>query len=149
MNLPKQSSRELCVGILSIGLPGGKPIILEATSGHPPYQFEGSTTLKGRGPIPGCSFAQVPFYGVLTRRIYMPKVRGVEGSFYPITPHKVVLKGTNLERSDMGIHFDANVPGSAGCIVLRQQNQWDVFRQLMARFEKEGIECLMLDVKYS
>ena len=149
MDLPKQSSRELCVGNLSIELPGEKPIIFEATSGHPPYQFEGSTTLKGRGPIPGCSFAQVPFYEVLTTGLFMPKVKGVEGTFYQIIPSLVTLKGTNLQRGDFGIHFDANVPGSAGCVALRHQKDWDSFRGLMVKFAKEGIRKIPLEVEYS
>ena len=149
MNLPKQSSKELCLGDLILSIPGISTTAWEATSGFPPYQFEGSTTLKGRGPIPGCAFAQVPFYGVLTKGVYMPAVKGVEGTFYPITPQKVRLKGMNTVRSDFGIHFDANVPGSAGCVVLRRQSDWDSFRQLMKEFERQGIESLSLEVLYS
>ena len=149
MNLPKQSSKQLCVGDLILNIPGIATIAWEATSGYPPYQYEGSTHLKAKGPIPGCAFAQVPFYEVLTKRLFIPEVKGVEGSFYQIAPLKVTLKGTNTVRSDFGIHFDANVPGSAGCVVLRRQLDWDRFRQLMKEFAQQGLKSLALEVSYT
>lgn len=54
---------------------------------------------------------------VSTTPIPMPKTKGVEGSFYQIFPSRVITtKGG--ERSNFGIHRDANVPGSMGCIVM-------------------------------
>ncbi len=58
----------------------------------------------------------------------MPNVKGVEGSFFAISPFAVKL--TNVTRGDFGIQFDANVPGSARCIASRKQDHWDMFRNL-------------------
>ena len=57
----------------------------------------------------------------------MPDTKGVEGSFYQILPFEVPTDGAI--RGDFGIHFDANVPGSLGCIVLTTQRGWDAFRR--------------------
>lgn len=149
MELPVKPSKELRIGSLSFfGITHAKEQ-WTATSGYPPHQYSGSTNLKGRGPIPGCTFAQVPYYEVLTRGNYQPNTKGIEGTFYPILPLSVRLKGTSIERSQFGIHFDANVAGSAGCIVLRHQSGWDSFRKLMRELEKEGVIKIPLIVEYT
>ncbi len=149
MDLPSTPTRALRIGKLIFFSPPNSFIQWIATSGIPPYQYDGSTNLKGRGPIPGCAFAQVKSYEVLTNGLFMPKVKGVEGTFFSILPPLVSLKGTNTKRGDFGIHFDANVPGSAGCVVLRKQNDWDSFRQLMEEFEKKGVASIPLFVEYT
>jgi hypothetical protein len=53
----------------------------------------------------------------------MPGVRGVEGNFYKINPHMVTVNG--VQRGDFGVHFDANAPGSSGCVVLRTAVGWE------------------------
>lgn len=149
MELPTTPTRALRIGKLFLFSSPSLLIQYVATSGIPPHQYDGSTNLKGRGPIPGCHFAQIPFYEVLTNGLFMPKVKGVEGTFYQIIPSLVSLKGTNIQRGDFGIHFDANVPGSAGCVVLRKQTEWDSFRERMLEFAKEGIVKIPLTVEYS
>lgn len=119
------------------------------TSGLPNYQYSGSTRLKGKGPIPSCEYAQVECYEVSTKAVDRSQVKGVEGSFYPIAPYLVTLKGGLLERGDFGVHFDANVPGSSGCIVFRIQREWDEFRLLMNQFQLSKIDKLRLHVRYS
>lgn len=54
-----------------------------------------------------------------------------------IFPFEVNLGG--LSRGDFGIYFDANVPG-AGCIVIRQQDHWDLFRNQMSVFRLDNIQ---------
>lgn len=76
----------------------------------------------------------------------MPSVKGVEGSFYTIAPFEINLMG--VTRGDFGIHFDATGPGSSGCIVIRMQDHWDLFRNQMSAFRLENIQQVTLFVSY-
>ena len=148
LSLPLSSSPHLQRGYLLIkDQPSSAGVKLLATSGCRGNQFQNSWTLKGRGPLPPSS-KLVPFrYKVSTQRLWLPQVRGVEGSFYAIAPFTVQLGKIN--RGDFGVHFDANAPGSAGCIVLLLQEHWDIFRELMAEFRLNGHQQIPLEVLYS
>jgi hypothetical protein len=91
-----------------------------ASSGQPGYQSRSAQRVRGKGIIP-------PYHGyrVDSAAVELPGVKGVEGSFYPILPYRVG------DRGDFGIHFDANVPGSAGCIVIKNWKPWQEFRGWM------------------
>lgn len=119
---------------------------LTARSGLAGYQTNGAWRIKGRGPIPPSQQIIPQKWSVSTQRLWMPDVKGVEGSFYPIAPFQVSLLG--IARGDFGIHFDANIPGSSGCIVIRQQDHWDLFREKMAEFRLEGLQQIPLFVVY-
>lgn len=119
---------------------------LRATSGLAGYQAKGSWRIKGRGYIPPSHQIIPQQWSVSTQRLWMPGVKGVEGSFYAIAPFVIRLPG--VARGDFGIHFDANVPGSAGCIVIRQQDHWDLFRKEIELFRLDGIQQVPLFVSY-
>lgn len=126
---------------------------LRATSGLAGYQAKGSWRIKGRGYIPPSVQIIPQQWSVSTQNLWLPKVRGVEGSFYAIAPFSVNLGG--LSRGDFGIHADAGFPaksagnaGSAGCIVIRQQDHWDIFREQMEAFRLENIQAVALFVSY-
>lgn len=79
--------------------------------------------------------------------IWMPEIKGVEGYFYKINPHNVKTdKGQ--KRGDFGIHLDANVPGSGGCIVMSGK-RFESFKVYMKRVENRGILSLPLFITYS
>lgn len=118
-----------------------------ATSGQPNHQSIQSLSARGRGAIPPNLDIANKKYTVLTKPISMPNVPGVSGNFYKINPHTVQINGTT--RGDFGIHYDANVPGSAGCIVLRNKPAWDAFEEQMRRYAKDGIKELPLLVSYA
>lgn len=120
---------------------------LRATSGTSGYQKQGDWRVKRRGYIPPSKQIIPQRWFVSTQRLWMPNVKGVEGSFYAISPFQILLPG--VARGDFGIHFDANVPGSAGCIVIRQQDHWDLFRNQIAAFRADGIQQIPLFVEYS
>jgi len=61
----------------------------------------------------------------------------VEGNFFHITPD-LVVSPTGLTRSELGIHFDANFPGSAGCIVLSRRFGWERFGDRMRAIARIG-----------
>ncbi len=118
-----------------------------ASSGQPNNQTYSHISAKGRGPIPPqyeCS--NLDFYQVLTTPIYMPDLKGVEGNFFKINPHSVKLGG--LERGDFGVHSDANVPGSAGCVVLTSQPGWADFQVQMKKLVTLGINQVPLLISY-
>lgn len=139
-------AKTLLQGTLLITEPDGGKRACKATSGLPCSQHVNSWNLKGRGVIPPCSVAGITSYQLKTQRLWFPNVRGVEGSFYEIDPD--IVKVGPTRRGDFGIHWDANVPGSAGCIVLSKQEDWDTFRKLMAEFEAQGWNKIPLYVEY-
>jgi hypothetical protein len=102
-----------------------------ATSGMPGSQGEGNWALQGRGFLPPIENTNAKQWSVQTKPIDSSGVRGVEGLFYPILPMMVKLT-TGNERGCFGIHFDANVPGSAGCVVIRNWKPWEEFKLWMA-----------------
>ncbi|HAA28895.1 MAG TPA: hypothetical protein DCE56_15920 [Cyanobacteria bacterium UBA8553] len=78
----------------------------------------------------------------------MLEKKGIEGNFYPIKPFTVAIDGKN--RGDFGIHKDANVPGSAGCITLSIDGvRWQRFEKQMSAIRRAGINRIPLQVVYS
>jgi hypothetical protein len=118
-----------------------------ATSGLPDNQRFDCLSSPGRGPIPQNSLIGVDCYQVSTTPIHMPSVRGVSGNFYKINPHEVTVSG--VERGDFGVHFDANVPGSSGCVVLRTSIGWQAFEKDMKALLTYGVNEIPLLVSYS
>jgi hypothetical protein len=118
-----------------------------ATSGLPNNQRFDCLSSPGRGSIPQNSLIGVDCYQVSTTPIYMPGVKGVEGNFYKINPHIVTING--VERGDFGVHFDANVPGSSGCVVLRTAVGWQAFEKDMKSLLTSGVKEIPLLVSYS
>lgn len=86
-------------------------------------------------------------YTVGTNPLPLPHVKGVEGNFYKINPHKIMTDKGGV-RSDFGIHIDANVPGSMGCPVMSKE-RFKQFEKRMAQLQKEGVKNLPLYVQYS
>lgn len=119
---------------------------LRATSGLAGYQKAGDWRIKRRGCIPPSHQIIPQQWSVSTQRLYMPDVKGVEGSFYAIAPFEIKLPG--VSRGDFGVHFDANVPGSSGCIVIRDQSHWDLFRNEISQFRLDGVQQVPLFVSY-
>jgi hypothetical protein len=126
-----QDSDELAPGRLFL-YDGSKQIdTWLVTSGLPGCQDRGDWSIRGRGYIPPIEFTNAKQWRVKTEAIDSSGVKGVEGLFYPILPMMVSLKSGN-DRGAFGIHFDANVPGSSGCVVIRNQRPWEEFKSWMA-----------------
>ena len=118
-----------------------------ATSGLPSNQSYDFLSLRGRGPIPPNNLIGIGSYSVATSALDMPNVRGVEGHFYKIDPNTVTV--ANVERGDFGVHRDANVPGSSGCVVLRTELGWEAFEKDMQSLASSEIKQVSLLVSYS
>ena len=132
---------ELLFGNLQLIYPDGNKINYLATSGCADWQQQGDQWQRGKGPIPQGFDYKIP------TTPYWSDTRGIEGNFFHITPDPVVSP-TGLTRSEFGIHFDANFPGSAGCIALGRQFGWERFCDRMRAIAKLGIEYISLEVAY-
>ena len=121
--------------------------IYRATSGCANWQEFDEVSAKGRGAIPPQNLAGLDHYTVSTTPIFMPQVKGVEGNFYKINPHFVQIAG--VQRGDFGIHQDANVPGSAGCVVLTSATGWKGFQEDMAFLASLKIPQVALLISYA
>jgi len=126
---------------LKLIYPDGNSIDYLATSGCTGWQQENDQWVRARGPLPEGFNYKIP------TTPYWLETRGIEGNFFHITPDPV-SDGEGGIRSELGIHFDANVPGSAGCIVLRNRGGWEAFCHRLSEIAKSGIESIPLSVGY-
>ncbi|WP_293135847.1 hypothetical protein [Microcoleus sp. bin38.metabat.b11b12b14.051] len=139
-NMALKPDNSLIEGTLALTYPDGSIIRYLATSGCTQWQQPGDEWVRGKGPIPAGNY-EIP------TSPYWLETRGIEGDFFHITPDPVVSdKGV---RAELGIHYDANMPGSAGCIVLRNRDGWEKFCDRMKAIAKLGIKELPLTVNYS
>lgn len=125
----------------------GHKAIWVATSSTADKQGAEDFNLKG-GLIPPQYRCGIPCWQVHTVPIPMPSVKGVEGNFYKIDPHVVKAQPSGTERGDFGIHLDANVPGSAGSIVMNKE-RFNDFESQMKKLAGQGIKSIPLFVQYS
>jgi hypothetical protein len=134
-------SPQLIVGNLKLKYPDGKEIDYQATSGLPDWQRPEDEWSMGKGPIPAGEKYQIP-----TKPYWLP-TRGIEGYFFHITPDPVVGPDGQI-RSELGVHFDANQPGTSGCVGLITEIGWSGLCRRMKAIASLGILNLPLKVRY-
>jgi hypothetical protein len=137
--MPLAVSDDLIYGSLKLIYPDKKEIDYIATSGCTQWQQPGDEWVRGKGPIPAGKY-QIPAIP------YHLDTKGIEGDFFHITPDPVV--SSFGIRAELGVHYDANMPGSAGCIVLRNREGWERFCDRMKAIAKSGIKSIPLSVSY-
>ncbi|HEY9813954.1 MAG TPA: hypothetical protein V6D31_10545 [Candidatus Sericytochromatia bacterium] len=137
--MPLGVSQSLIKGLVKLTYPDGQVVEYLATSGLPDYQRPGDCWVRGKGPIPEGDY-EIP------TQPYWVDTRGVEGLFFHITPDPVG-SGDRI-RSELGVHWDANVPGTSGCIGLINWEGWNGFCRRMRNIAAQGIESLPLKVQY-
>ena len=137
--MPLGNSQELILGNLQLIYPDGQKIDYLATSGLPDWQRPTDQWAPGKGPIPAGEYQ-------ISNEPYWLETRGVEGLFYHITPDPV--GSGDRVRSELGVHYDANVPGTSGCIGLINWVGWDGFCRRMANIAAQGVKFLPLKVQY-
>jgi len=137
----QHTASDLLYGNLQLIYPDGNKIDYLATSGCEGWQQHGDQWQRAKGPIPQGFDYKIP------TTPYWSDSRGIEGNFFQITPDPVVSP-TGLVRSEFGIHFDANFPGSAGCIVLINWLGWEKFCDRMRAIARLGVEYVPLKVVY-
>jgi hypothetical protein len=126
---------------------GGQIARWVATSGLGQWQKIGGWSKQGGGVIPAPYQCNPTFdnYWVQVNPIDLSHLKGVEGDAYRITPFEVRTKD-GVERSDLLIHRDANVPGSLGCIVM-DEDEFEDFCQTFASV-LVGHEKIKLWIQY-
>jgi hypothetical protein len=148
-SMAAKRSSDLLEGKLDFVYGGKIYNTIRCTSSLPGRQYEGAWNKRG-GLIPPSSMAIARTgsgYRVKTTPIYMPNTIGVSGNFYPIVPFEFETDGDT--RGDWGIHNDANVPGSMGCIVALSENGWAAIQREFKKLEGIGIRSVELIVEYS
>jgi hypothetical protein len=118
-----------------------------ATSGLGMYQKIGGWSKQGGGVLPAPYQCNPKFanYWVDVPPLDRAGVKGIDGNAYSITPFEVRTK-EGVERSDLMIHRDANVPGSMGCIVM-ETPEFEDFENVLAAF-CQGHSKIKLWVQY-
>jgi hypothetical protein len=117
-----------------------------ALSGLPGWQAWEDQDAKARGPLPRPDKAKIPCYQVATKPHWVSAADqpGIAGNFYDILPSFV-----DNDRGLFGIHFDANVLGTAGCVGIKNAIAWADFQDRMTKIAALGIEKIPLMVGYS
>lgn len=128
------------IGDFTLYYPDGKQAItVKASSGSRRYQNKNSFRRVGRGCIPPCTDLVLDTFG------FDSEVRGVEGRFFPISSlnNQLGLYG----RSGFGLHRDANVEGTAGCIAVINDDSFARVRNILyaARFAEIATIPLVID----
>jgi hypothetical protein len=116
------------------------------TSGLAGCQSPEHQSVRRKGPIPACRKVGIANYSVRTTPFDERGVVGVDGNFYYIEPDPVDVPPN---RGEFGIHFDANIPGSSGCIVLQEPGEWEDFQDFMAKYKRQGFHGIALIVEYN
>lgn len=147
MTLPITPQSNLILGRLYYQAKPVRQQEFVATSGIIGGQFLKSWVAQGRGPIPPSGAIGKFSYSIHTTRFWYPHVRGIEGSSYKIYPERVTV--SQVTRSNFEVHFDAGYPGTAGCIGLVNQEDWDRYRELMHSLSSANIHVVPLNVVYA
>jgi hypothetical protein len=111
--LKQAQINQLINGSLTFFEDGKEKFKVAASSGCAGYQYAGAHTIPRKGCLPPSDNWKISTSG------YHLTTKGVEGMFYHITPDP--MGG----RSELGLHRDANVPGSSGCLVVRDSNTFN------------------------
>lgn len=140
-----QKTSRLVIGELGLLDTQGKQMRTYAvTSGAPGHQGADDLWKVGKGPCPDLKDLQIS-----TQAQWCPQVRGVEGWYYQILP--VEMHGVGgTKRSYIGVHRDANSPGSAGCLVFQDDKIFNEdFVLLMKVAAAVGVKSIPLRIEYS
>ncbi|NET15302.1 MAG: hypothetical protein F6K08_21940 [Okeania sp. SIO1H6] len=149
--LSRAQTWNLIQGSLSVLDNNGETIFEAiATSGQPGYQSADYHWRRAKGCIPSEDMISNGPIRISTHGYYTSTI-GIEGMFFHILPDPFYGKNGGI-RSEFGVHLDANFsysPGSAGCIVLRYENDFDIFIDLMAKAKQAGRKEIPLAIVYS
>ena len=135
MRLPDYPSGRIIDGVIMLN---GQ--MYKACSGCIGCQIYNSYWETGRSPIPPGRD-----YRVDLRWTYSD-LPGISGRYYHILPDPIVDLQTGRQRSEIGLHHDAGVPGTSGCIGI-VNSDWS---KLCAAFDElaKFNRWLRLEVSY-
>ena len=135
--LKQARSSQLINGSLTFFEDGKEILKVVATSGIGGFQYAGAHTIRGKGCLPPANDWKISTSG------YNLTTPGVEGMFYHITPDP------RPPRSELGLHRDAHVPGSSGCIVVRDSNTFNTQVVPLIKRLKDKQSQIPLSVVYT
>ena len=98
-----------------------------------------------RGPIPSNSKINAIHYLIDINPLTLSNP-GIAGKFFKVNPHLIKVDG--VTRGDFGIHADRNVSGTAGCIGIESEKDWQAFKDLMIDYGQAGLTQIPLIVSY-
>ena len=133
-----RSSASLLRGRFEVRKGSRRLLSVVATSGINPHQGPDDWNIRGAGPIPPQKNISIDL-----TPIYLPQ-RGIEGNFYPVKPFNF-----NNGRGDFGVHRDANVPGTAGCIGIISGVDWAETERVFKSLAEDGHKSIPLVVSYN
>lgn len=129
----------LITGNLALDYGDGNIINYLATSGAPGRQHKDWTWKQGGyGPLPEGEY-WIPSIG------YFSSTPGIQGMFFHIQPDPISPAG---RRSELGIHWDARSPGTAGCIGILRQASFERFCDRLEELNESGCKRIPLLVRY-
>lgn len=135
--LKQAHSSQLINGSLTFFEDSKEILRVVATSGIGGFQYAGAHAVRGRGCLPPANDWKISTSG------YKLTTKGVEGMFYHITPDP------RQGRGELGLHRDANVPGSSGCIVVRDSNVFNTKVVPLINGLKNKQSQILLSVVYT
>jgi hypothetical protein len=118
---------------------GGELLRVRATSGLAGHQHRGDLWLPNRGPIPDIPDAKT----IKTREAWSD----VLGWRFFITPE--TFHSGHHTRGAFRVHKDGGTPGSAGCIVIRDEDDFQGFRDLMKQTVAAEVSEIPLEISYT
>lgn len=135
MRLPKAPSSEIIDGVITLN---GK--MYKACSGCVGGQIYGSYWVTAQSPIPPGDIYH------LDLRWTKSELTGINGRFYHILPDPIYRADGKAQRSEIGLHQDNGVPGTAGCIGVVGQD-WRRLKTELDRLARSN-RYLRLEVSY-
>lgn len=140
--MPLGYNTRLHTGNLQLDYGDGQTIVnYLATSGAIGRQTKELFWKMGQmGPIPPGDNYSIPSIG------YVSNHPGIAGMFYHIQPDPECSLGS---RSQLGIHWDARSPGTAGCIGIIRQASFERFCDRLEELADKGVTRIPLEVRYA
>lgn len=121
----------------------GQFYVWKATSSHINGQKRGNQ-FKWGGLLPQVhNCVDMDKWSVDTNPVDLTHHPGVRGNFYQLLPFEVITKA-GTKRSNFGIHYDGNAPGSLGCIVMNRSNSVEFERVIGNLRRCENVDRLAL-----
>ena len=135
-----RETSQLIVGTLVLlDANGGEVFRARATSGLATHQHRGDLWLSNHGPIPDIPDPKT----ILTKEEWSDLL----GWKFYITPE--TFRANHQARGAFRVHKDGGTPGSAGCIVIRDEDDFQHFREIMRHTSQGGVASLTLEVDYN
>lgn len=141
-----KTSSQIIEGRLVLSNDNGDEMLnVQATSGTRGHQAPSDIWLKGLGPIPA---NPDPTAGnsIETHERSTPIIRRE----FRILPEEVTQPDPpHVRRNAFRVHQDGGAPGSAGCIAISSEQDFDHFAEIMHELHKHRVETIPLTIQYT